>query len=327
MLRNHRQYHIVFGGGAAYVLGHVGAYFALLVANLGPFASIGGASAGSIKALTAGANIDPEGLIKIYTGFRFNDVFARNTSGYGLLTTDPLGNLVADLVPAWPENFWACAVTDRASTVCFTADGVYEQNWSGGSWHKLLDEPVPTRFAVQASCTLHGVVLLELLGRKLRDGGYGPHGVCPVGLVSELYGARAEEIIGVDIFPATGVCPNAIKLVGKLGSKVRTQRPRSLSAAQSALIIRPDLNRMNRVGISLPALGRVSATVPHLGLVRFNMGVEHKQAVILDAFRSTVRQLDQARLLSGDERKLAYKAGQSFAAMLAITSSQHAAPA
>ncbi|MBA3856886.1 MAG: hypothetical protein C0507_08250 [Cyanobacteria bacterium PR.3.49] len=212
------ELNVVFGsGGSKAVLAGAGAIIALQLAGLKHFATIGGASGGSIPAafLASGADatqilshalqtdftslLTPKKgklgqLLALLMKYRFEQTRPEN----GVFSSEKLGAFVTSVSKTWPEKYWTVA-SAKFGFALFTKDGVHRMGVGIKPLH-VQNEPVPVGMAVRASCAIPGVIdAVEFQGEPLWDGAFTEFGECPVDLPPAYFGAKKSDIFAIDI--------------------------------------------------------------------------------------------------------------------------------
>lgn len=212
------ELNVVFGsGGTKAVLAGAGSIIAFELAGLTNFATIGGASGGSIPAalLASGASAsqilahalktDFTSLLTAKTG-KVRQILAllmkyryeQTRPPKGVFSSEKLGAFVSTLATSWPDKFWTTASAEQGF-VLFTKLGAHR---FGVGTHpvQLTKEPVSVGMAIRASCAIPGVIdSVEYHGEPLFDGAFTEFGECPVDLPVEHFGVRKSDIFALDI--------------------------------------------------------------------------------------------------------------------------------
>lgn len=212
------ELNVVFGsGGSKAVLAGAGAIVALQLAGLKNFATIGGASGGSIPAalLASGADAtqilshalqtDFSSLLTPKTGklgqilallmkYRYEQTRPEN----GVFSSEKLGTFVSAVAKTWPDKYWTVASAERGYVV-FTKNGAHRIGLGTNPLH-VAKEPVPVGMAVRASCAIPGVIdAVGFQNEPLWDGAFTEFGECPVDLPPRFFGVKKSDIFAIDI--------------------------------------------------------------------------------------------------------------------------------
>lgn len=217
-----KEMHLVCGaGGTRAILGSMGTVFGLHAQGINNWSSIGGISGGSIIAALFAAGHHPRKLLRTALTIDFNKLLLKK---HGKLTvfrrylkqekhqvmpltatlcSEPLGKLIDELVPSWPDRLWIMAVADVKDKgrcqVLFTRTGTFLHTRDGKT-EKLSDTVPSVGTAVRASCAIPGAIgHVNFLGMDLFDGVLSWDGRCPVGLVHRHYAASYDEIVCCDV--------------------------------------------------------------------------------------------------------------------------------
>lgn len=217
-----KDMHLVCGaGGIRAILGSMGAVFGLHAQGINRWKSIGGISGGSIIAALFAAGHHPRHLLRTAFKIDFDRLLVKK---HGLLKvlrkylrqkkhevmpltatlcSEPLGKLMDELVPVWPERLWIMAVANVEGKgrcqVLFTHQGTHLYTKEGKS-EKISDTPPPVGLAIRASCAIPGALThVSYLGMDLFDGVLSWDGRCPVGVARRHFLADYHNIVGCDV--------------------------------------------------------------------------------------------------------------------------------
>ena len=217
-----RNRHLLIGGGGTKsILAGVGAYCGLHSSGMNDWSSIGGISGGSIPAVFIAHGMSPAELLRLSVRTDFNSLLAarrhlwRVVRRYlsqnkeaklpikALMSSEPLGDFIDEMIPTWPDRFWTMAMADIKGVgrcqIVFTAEGVFRYNLEG-ECVKLADSPPSVGTAVRATCAIPGVIgAIEFEELHLFDGMLTWDGACPVGVVGKHFKAEGPEITAVDV--------------------------------------------------------------------------------------------------------------------------------
>lgn len=213
--------HLVFGGGGTKsILAGIGAFCGIGSHDLDNWRTVGGISGGSIPSAFIASGIKPKELLRLSVRTNFQDLLEAKRHPWrvirrylaqkdcklpikALMSSEPLGEFIDELIPEWPERFWTMAMADIEGMgrcqIVFTADGIYRYNLEG-ELEQLADTPPSVGTAVRATCAIPGVISsVQVNGLQLFDGMLTWDGACPVGVVGKHFDAEASHITAVDV--------------------------------------------------------------------------------------------------------------------------------
>lgn len=215
-----RKHLVIGGGGTKSILAGVGAFCGLKANSASHWFTIGGISGGSIPAAFISLGLKPSELLRLSVRKDFQEllltkrhpwrVIRRYLSQKGpklpvkaLMSSQPLGDFIDEMITVWPDRFWTMAVADIEGVgrcqIVFTRDGVFRYNLEG-ECVKLSNKPPSVGTAVRASCAIPGVIsAVEYEDLHLFDGMLTWDGNCPVGVVGKHYDAEAPHITAIDV--------------------------------------------------------------------------------------------------------------------------------
>jgi hypothetical protein len=296
---------IIGGGGPRAIVTGVGSILAIRCLGLERFSTIGGISGGALPALFAANRTNLGKLIEHLIALDFSTLLKRSERGFdplrylapadhgecvpgnnwmlrllskGAFHTDRLGEMIDQLVPVWPEQFWTMAMTAN-SYVVFTKAGVCEYAFDG-SLTVLSEVPAPLSLAIRATCAIPGILeAVEYRGRLLFDGSLGAYGACPVAWVRRHF--LGEEHTVIRCF-ASGKKPDHNGWVWRLARRLLCH---DASASTCDVNARGEIN--------------IEPSVPEISPFRFKLSAEQKQLGILAGFNAAIEELSKhAGLLS-----------------------------
>ncbi len=295
-------HYVLSAGGSRAILAGCGSALACHMAGL-EYASIGGVSGGSLPAILLAAGMKPADFLRIALDVDFREMcenkagkfesllailmkeyheHPENRTGYGIYDTDKLGKYIESHVTSWPDKFWTMAV-DGHTQILFSKDGVFEKG-SDGRWIQLSNQPAPIGLAIQATCAIPGLMKPTVYqGRHLYDGAFTKDGICPVRVPVSFFGAKYHEVIGCstgeDIIPGfTGKFLRWWKWFWK---------------------IQPDTSW----GVDTADVIDIRPGVHHIHALRFDLSRDEKWLAIIDGFSSTIHELADHGLLTGQRHK------------------------
>lgn len=301
-------YLTVSSGGAASVLGGLGAVLGCSAAGINKFRMIGGVSGGSIISSLAAVGTPINQLLHLGLNLSFtemvtlwSDVFnlfnpaayvrriktGRHTNVWrctGLHGTEPLAQFLRKQYEAnghsgWPQQYWTMATTKEGAPIVFTANGVHLIKLNG-TIEKLADSPPALERAVQMSSTIPGVIAAQrCYGRFIFDGALSRYGICPVGLQIQHFGTDPRKIIACHIGD-----DSKDPLIGRFHSVCRFSwgvDPRRNWGEETAGVIefRPNIE--------------------HVHTLKFHLSRDEKWLAILIGFEACVSRLAFEGILTG----------------------------
>lgn len=297
-------HYVISAGGSRAILAGCGSIFASQLAGV-DWNSIGGVSGGSIPAILLAAGFSPAQLLKyaleldfrekcVATAGKLKTLLAvllkeyhehpQNRTGFGVMETDKLAEFIDELVPVWPEKFWTMAV-DGTSQIVFKKDGIFRYDIDG-TCTKLSDNPGKPGFAIQATCAIPGITKAPKLdGVHLYDGAYTHHGICPVGVPIERWGADPKTVIGV--------CVGEDMMDGIAGYLRRFWK--------WIWRIQPD----NSWGPHAAGAIEIHPHIDHIHALRFDLSADEKWLAVLEGFAETVEAYAANGILKGEQLKTA----------------------
>lgn len=215
-----KQHLLIGGGGTKSILAGVGAFCGLQSKGRNEWSSIGGISGGSIPAVFIADGMSPTELIRLSVRTDFNNLLASKRHLWkvlrrymsqkngklpikALMSSEPLGDFIDEMVPQWPESFWTMAMAEVKDygrcQIVFTKDGVFLYSLEGDCV-KLTNRPPSVGTAVRATCAIPGVIgAIEYEDMHLFDGMLTWDGACPVGVIGKHFNAEAPDITAVDV--------------------------------------------------------------------------------------------------------------------------------
>lgn len=212
------ELNVVFGsGGSKAVLAGAGAIIALELAGLKNYATIGGASGGSIPAALLASGADAPTILSHALQTDFSSLLTPKTGKLGQLlallmkyryeqtrpeggafSSEKLGAFVSAIAKSWPEKYWTVASANQGF-VLFTNNGAHRFG-VGTAAVQVANEPVPVGIAVRASCAIPGVIdAVGFQGEPLFDGAFTEFGECPVDLPPRHFGVKKSDVFAIDI--------------------------------------------------------------------------------------------------------------------------------
>lgn len=214
------QHLVIGGGGTKSILAGVGAFCGLKRNSASQWDSIGGISGGSIPAAFIALGLTPGELLRLSVRKDFQELLASRRHPWrvirqyisqkgsklpikALMSSQPLGDFIDEMIPAWPERFWTMAMADidkiGRCQIVFTSQGVFRYDLEGERV-QLSNTPPSVGLAVRASCAIPGVIsAVDFEGMHLFDGMLTWDGACPVGVVGKHYDAEAPHITAIDV--------------------------------------------------------------------------------------------------------------------------------
>lgn len=217
-----QEKHLVCGaGGTRAILGSMGAIFGLHAQGVNNWKTIGGISGGAIIAALFAAGHHPRQLLRRALTIDFSKLIHKKHGTLKVLReylrqqkhevmpltaklcSEPLGKLIDELVPSWPDPLWIMAVADVKDKgrcqVLFSRAGTFIHT-RHNECYKLTDEIPSVGLAVRGSCAIPGAIgHVRFLDLDLYDGVLSWDGRCPVGLVQRHFNADYDNIVGCDV--------------------------------------------------------------------------------------------------------------------------------
>lgn len=248
--RPNKRIGLVFSGGAARGLAHLGV-LTTLIRNDIPIDFVAGCSAGAVLGAVYCAGMSLEQMYKFSPYISWRRVAQPIRSAEGLVTFEKLERWLIMLL----GELEFADLTKPFAVVAMDAD----------SGERVVIDQGPLARAVRASCSIPGLVTpVWMNGRRLVDGGIVDH--LPVDVVRDM---GADYVIGVDVFQ-----PNYDRLGGPVG--------RGLSAMET--LVRNSGGGVERADLLIsPSTAGYSVFrfSNHLDLIRCGLGAAEKSLVTL----------------------------------------------
>lgn len=302
-------YLTISSGGAASVLGGLGAMLGCKASGIDSFRMIGGVSGGSIVASLAAVGIPIPKLLQLGLNLNFKQMVSlwsdflnplkfiyqkpvekelTNWRATGLYGTEALAAKLhehyhANGATEWPKHFWTMATTKEGAPVVIKANGVHLIGLNG-KVVTLDDSPPSLERAIQMSCTIPGVIsAFRYKGRFLFDGALSRYGICPVGMQIQHFGTDPRKIIACHIGD-----DSKDPLIGRFHSVCRFSWG-----------VDPHRNW----GEETTGVVEFRPNIEHVHTLKFHLSRDEKWIAILIGFEACVARLALEGILQGERHR------------------------
>ncbi len=219
-------------------------------------------------------------------------VYERTLPPDGIFGSHKLGEFFEGLVPELPDGCFTVAVAPRQSRnvpIVFTHQGVYEGTENGG-YDLITSKPAQVRLIVRATSAIPGILEpidyeTESKRMMLFDGMLTAEGRCQISPITNLFGFERKTIIAFDV-------PEGVSWLTKLQDWLYHLTCRECYFPKSAAD--------HTQGILV-----ISPNITGIASVQFKVTQYPKLLALLAGYEAAITTLDQAGLLSPENRNFA----------------------